>query len=72
MLKLGVCARSSPVTTSNVRCIWDGRGASMPPVAPGPNGAWEEALSQEARVHVSGAWTTRQSGGPVHLAQRAV
>jgi RHO1 GDP-GTP exchange protein 1/2 len=23
----------------------------MPPVAPGPNGAWEEAPSQEARVH---------------------
>jgi hypothetical protein len=36
---------------NDLRCIWDGRGASMPPVAPGPNGTWEEAPSQEARVH---------------------
>jgi hypothetical protein len=35
----------------DLRCIWDGRGVSMPPVASGPNGAWEEAPSQEARVH---------------------
>jgi hypothetical protein len=36
---------------NDLRCIWDGRGASMPTVAPGPNGTWEEAPSQEARVH---------------------
>ncbi|KAI0286011.1 CNH domain-containing protein [Russula aff. rugulosa BPL654] len=36
---------------NDLRCIWDGRGASRPRVAAGPNGAWEEALSQEARVH---------------------
>jgi hypothetical protein len=37
----------------DLRCIWDGRGVSMPTVAPGPgpNGAWEEAPSLEARVH---------------------
>jgi len=35
----------------DLRCIWDGRGATIPPIAPGPNGAWEEAPSQEARVH---------------------
>jgi hypothetical protein len=37
---------------NDLRCVWDGRGAAMPPVAPaGSNGAWEEAPSQEARVH---------------------
>jgi RHO1 GDP-GTP exchange protein 1/2 len=36
---------------SDLRCIWDGRGGSVPPIAPGPNGTWEEAPSQEARVH---------------------
>ena len=36
---------------NDLRCIWDGRGASIPPLAPGPNGNWEEAPSQEARVH---------------------
>src|SRR5713101_3341909 len=36
---------------TDLRCIWDGRGATLPPVAPGPNGTWEEAPSQEARVH---------------------
>ena len=36
----------------DLRCIWDGRGASILPPVPGPNGSWEEALSQEARgVH---------------------
>ncbi|KAH9957981.1 Dbl-like domain-containing protein [Lactifluus volemus] len=35
----------------DLRCIWDGRGASLPLPAPGPNGSWEEAPSQEARVH---------------------
>ncbi|KAI0292306.1 Dbl-like domain-containing protein [Russula brevipes] len=35
----------------DLRCIWDGRGSTIPPIAPGPNGAWEEAPSQEARVH---------------------
>lgn len=36
---------------NDLRCVWDGRGAARPPVAAGPNGAWEEAPSQEARVH---------------------
>jgi len=36
---------------NDLRCVWDGRGATIPPVAPGPNGTWEEAPSQEARVH---------------------
>jgi hypothetical protein len=36
---------------NDLRCIWDGRGGSAPPIAPGPNGTWEEAPSQEARVH---------------------
>ncbi|KAN0135922.1 CNH domain containing protein [Lactarius tabidus] len=35
----------------DMRCIWDGCGASAPPITPGPNGTWEEAPSQEARVH---------------------
>ncbi|KAI0286014.1 CNH domain-containing protein [Russula aff. rugulosa BPL654] len=35
---------------NDLRCICDGRGASIPRVAAGPNGAWEEAPSQEARV----------------------
>jgi hypothetical protein len=36
---------------NDLRCIWDGRGASMPRVAAGPNGSREEAPWQEARVH---------------------
>ncbi|KAI0270938.1 CNH domain-containing protein [Russula aff. rugulosa BPL654] len=36
---------------NDIRCICDGRGASMPHIVPGPNGAWEEVPSQEARVH---------------------
>ena len=36
---------------TDLRCIWDGRGTSVPQVAtPGPNG-WQESTSQEARVH---------------------
>lgn len=36
---------------NELRCIWDGRGSSAPPVAnPGLNG-WQESPSQEARVH---------------------
>ncbi|KAI0272596.1 Dbl-like domain-containing protein [Gloeopeniophorella convolvens] len=36
---------------NDIRCIWDGRGVAVPPLVPGPNGTWEEAPSQEARVH---------------------
>jgi hypothetical protein len=36
---------------NDLRCTWDGRAGSMPPIAPGPNGIWEEVTSQEARVH---------------------
>jgi RHO1 GDP-GTP exchange protein 1/2 len=39
------------ISGHDLRCIWDGRGASISPPAPGPNGNWEEAPSQEARVH---------------------
>jgi RHO1 GDP-GTP exchange protein 1/2 len=39
------------ISGHDLRCIWDGRGASIPPPAPGPDGNWEEAPSQEARVH---------------------
>jgi hypothetical protein len=35
---------------NDIRCICDGRGVSIPRIAPGPNGAWE-APSREARVH---------------------
>ena len=35
---------------NDFRCIWDGYRVSMPPLAPGPSGAWEEEPSQEARV----------------------
>lgn len=36
---------------TEIRCIWDGRGSTVPQAAtPGPNG-WEESPSQEARVH---------------------
>ncbi|KAN0135316.1 CNH domain containing protein [Lactarius tabidus] len=36
---------------NDLRCIWDGRGGSAPPIASAPNGAREEAPSKEARVH---------------------
>jgi len=39
------------ISGHDLRCSWDGRGASVPPIVPGPNGTWEEAPSQEARVH---------------------
>ncbi|KAI0058941.1 Dbl-like domain-containing protein [Artomyces pyxidatus] len=36
---------------NDLRCIWDGRGTSAPPLVPGPGGTWMEGTSQEARVH---------------------
>ncbi|KAG8970658.1 hypothetical protein FRC05_000516 [Tulasnella sp. 425] len=36
---------------ADIRCLWDGRGASLPaPVTPGPGG-WDEMGSLEARIH---------------------
>lgn len=38
---------------NDVRCLWDGRGASIPPAqTPGPDG-WEESGTQDARVHAT-------------------
>lgn len=38
---------------NDVRCLWDGRGASIPPAqTPGPDG-WEEGGAQDARVHAT-------------------
>ncbi|KAG8878034.1 hypothetical protein FRB97_002821 [Tulasnella sp. 331] len=35
----------------DLRCLWDGRGATIPPIStPGPGG-WDEASSQESRIH---------------------
>ncbi|KAH9965637.1 hypothetical protein BGW80DRAFT_1344463, partial [Lactifluus volemus] len=48
MLKLDDCRI---ILGHDLRFIWDGRGASLPLPTPGPNGSWEEAPSQEARVH---------------------
>ncbi|TDL23713.1 Dbl domain-containing protein [Rickenella mellea] len=37
---------------NDVRCLWDGRGAGLPPVTtPGPEGWQDGSGSQEARVH---------------------
>ncbi|KAG8813242.1 hypothetical protein FRC18_002604 [Serendipita sp. 400] len=36
-----------------VRCLWDGRGGSAPPIlTPGPDG-WQEGGAQDARVHAA-------------------
>ena len=36
---------------TDVRCLWDGRGTSLPLVAnPGPDG-WEDGSSQDSRIH---------------------
>ncbi|PVG01912.1 Dbl domain-containing protein [Serendipita vermifera] len=38
---------------NDVRCLWDGRGGSAPPLlTPGPDG-WQEGGAQDARVHAS-------------------
>ena len=38
---------------NDVRCLWDGRGGSAPPLlTPGPDG-WEEGGAQDARVHAT-------------------
>jgi hypothetical protein len=46
----------------------------MPGIAPGPNGAWEEAWSQEARVRVHGVMraddTSLGRAGPSGVVQR--
>jgi RHO1 GDP-GTP exchange protein 1/2 len=56
---------------NDIRCICDGRGASMPGIAPGPIGAWEEAPSQEARVHgVMRADKSLGRAGPSGVVQR--
>jgi hypothetical protein len=59
---------------NDIRCIWDGRGASMPRIAPGSNGAWEEAPSQEARVRVHGVMRADDTSlgrvGPFGVVQR--
>ncbi|KAG9017026.1 hypothetical protein FRB90_002035, partial [Tulasnella sp. 427] len=36
---------------ADIRCLWDGRGASLPaPVTPGPGG-WDEMGNLESRIH---------------------
>ncbi|KAG9014371.1 hypothetical protein FRB94_012777 [Tulasnella sp. JGI-2019a] len=36
---------------TDLRCLWDGRGASIPPIStPGPGG-WDETSSLESRIH---------------------
>jgi RHO1 GDP-GTP exchange protein 1/2 len=55
---------------NDVRCIWDGRNASIPAVqTPGPDG-WQETISQEARVHgVMRAPETTNTHGPQRAAK---
>jgi len=36
---------------TDLRCLWDGRGATVSPInTPGPGG-WDEAASHESRIH---------------------
>jgi RHO1 GDP-GTP exchange protein 1/2 len=44
---------SQIIPGNDVRCLWDGRGGSAPPLlTPGPDG-WQEGGAQDARVHAS-------------------
>lgn len=36
---------------NDMRCIWDGRGATNSSMTPNLDGNWDESVSQEPRVH---------------------
>lgn len=57
----------------DVRCLWDGRGGSAPPLlTPGPDG-WQEGGAQDARVHATmRAEEVVNKNGPLRPAPKAV
>ena len=46
---------------NDIRCIWDGRGASQYQVT--PDGAWDEAVSQQPKIHGVMNMEMDQAGG---------
>lgn len=57
----------------DVRCLWDGRGGSAPPIlTPGPDG-WQEGGAQDARVHATmRAQEVPNLNGPMRTSSKGV